>query len=68
MQALRRVSGRAIPYGAANIDTDVIIPAHWLKTVTRKGLGRGAFETVRAQPSNVFDRPEFAGRADPDRG
>jgi 3-isopropylmalate/(R)-2-methylmalate dehydratase small subunit len=61
MSPVREVEGRAIPFGAKNVDTDVIIPAHWLKTVTREGLGRGAFETVRAQPGNVFDDPEFAG-------
>ena len=61
MNSLREVEGRAIPFGAKNVDTDVIIPAHWLKTVTREGLGRGAFETVRAEPGNVFDDPEFAG-------
>jgi 3-isopropylmalate/(R)-2-methylmalate dehydratase small subunit len=61
MEPLREVEGRAIPFGAANVDTDVIIPAHWLKTITREGLGRGAFETVRAEPGNVFDDPEYAG-------
>jgi 3-isopropylmalate/(R)-2-methylmalate dehydratase small subunit len=61
MDSLREVEGRAIPFGASNVDTDVIIPAHWLKTVTREGLGRGAFETVRTDPGNVFDDPEFAG-------
>ena len=34
MQAVTRVEGRAYPWGAKNIDTDVIIPAHWLKTWT----------------------------------
>ncbi|MGN3975141.1 3-isopropylmalate dehydratase small subunit [Tsuneonella sp. SYSU-LHT278] len=61
MEPLREVEGRAIPFGAKNVDTDVIIPAHWLKTVTREGLGRGAFETVRARPGNVFDDPAYAG-------
>ena len=61
MDGMREVEGRAIPFGASNVDTDVIIPAHWLKTITREGLGRGAFETVRAQPGNVFDDPDFAG-------
>ena len=55
------VAGRAYPWGAKNVDTDVIIPAHWLKTITRAGLGRGAFETVRAQPGNIFDDPAYAG-------
>jgi len=61
MKAIRQVSGRAIPFGRKNVDTDVIIPARWLKTITREGLGRGAFEAVREEPGNVFDDPEFAG-------
>jgi len=55
------VTGTAYPWGAKNVDTDVIIPARWLKTITRAGLGRGAFETVRAEPGNVFDDPRYAG-------
>jgi 3-isopropylmalate/(R)-2-methylmalate dehydratase small subunit len=61
MEPVHQVEGRAIPFGRKNVDTDVIIPARWLKTVTREGLGRGAFETVRAEPGNVFDAPAFAG-------
>ncbi len=60
-EPVTRVTGRAYPWGAKNIDTDVIIPAHWLKTTTREGLGKGAFETVRAQPGNIFDDPRYAG-------
>jgi 3-isopropylmalate/(R)-2-methylmalate dehydratase small subunit len=61
MEPVSQVSGRAYPWGAKNVDTDVIIPAHWLKTVTRAGLGRGAFETVRAEPGNLFDDPRYKG-------
>ena len=61
MEAVRTVEGRAYPFGRKNVDTDLIIPAAWLKTVTREGLGRGAFEAVRAEPGNVFDHPEYAG-------
>ncbi len=61
MEKLSRISGRAIPFGAKNIDTDIIIPAKWLKTITREGLGEGAFESIRAEPGNVFDDPDFAG-------
>lgn len=61
MQPVTRVSGTAYPWGAKNIDTDIIIPAHWLKTISRAGLARGAFETVRAQSGNVFDDPRYAG-------
>jgi 3-isopropylmalate/(R)-2-methylmalate dehydratase small subunit len=61
MEPVRQVEGRAIPFGGNNVDTDVIIPAHWLKTVTREGLGRGAFESLREDPANPFDAPGFAG-------
>ena len=62
MQPVRHVEGRAIPFGRKNVDTDLIIPARWLKTISREGLGAGAFESVRAQdPANVFDQPEYAG-------
>jgi 3-isopropylmalate/(R)-2-methylmalate dehydratase small subunit len=61
MTPLTTISGRAIPLGLKNVDTDVIIPARWLKTILRSGLGKGAFETIRAEPGNIFDQPEFAG-------
>ena len=61
MEPVRQVEGRAYPFGRKNVDTDLIIPAAWLKTVTREGLGRGAFEAVRAEPGSVFDDPAYAG-------
>jgi 3-isopropylmalate/(R)-2-methylmalate dehydratase small subunit len=61
MKPIREIEGRAYPLGLKNVDTDVIIPAPYLKTITRKGLGKGAFESIRAQPGNVFDDPEYAG-------
>jgi len=61
MKAVASIEGRAIPYGAKNVDTDIIIPAHWLKTITREGLAQGAFESVRTEPGNVFDQPENCG-------
>lgn len=61
MEPVKKVEGRAYPWGAKNIDTDIIIPAHWLKTISREGLGKGAFESVRAEPGNIFDDPEYAG-------
>ena len=60
MKAVSTIEGRAIPLGLKNVDTDVIIPAHWLKTVSREGLGAGAFETIRAAPGNPFDVEDFA--------
>ncbi len=61
MNPVTTISGRAYPFGRKNVDTDVIIPARWLKTISRAGLGRGAFETVRREAGNVFDDPTYAG-------
>lgn len=61
MSGVTRIAGRAYPFGRRNVDTDVIIPARHLKTLTRAGLGRHAFEAVRAEPGNVFEDPAFAG-------
>ena len=61
MDPIAQISGRAIPFGAKNVDTDLIIPAEWLKTITRQGMGQGAFETLRREPDNVFDDPRYAG-------
>ena len=61
MLPINTIEGHAYPFGRKNVDTDVIIPAKWLKTITRAGLARGAFETVRAEEGNVFDDPAYAG-------
>ena len=61
MTPVTAVEGRAIPLDRANVDTDIIIPAAHLKTVAREGLGRFAFETIRAEAGNVFDDPAYDG-------
>ncbi|MGL6043998.1 MAG: 3-isopropylmalate dehydratase small subunit [Sandaracinobacteroides sp.] len=61
MQAISTIAGRAVPFGAANVDTDVIIPSRFLKAVTRDGLGRGAFAALREDPQNIFDAAENRG-------
>ncbi len=61
MTPVSTIIGTAIPWGQSNVDTDVIIPAKWLKTISREGLGKGAFETVRATSGNIFDAPQNAG-------
>jgi 3-isopropylmalate/(R)-2-methylmalate dehydratase small subunit len=55
------IEGKAYPFGLKNVDTDVIISAEWLKTISRAGLGRGAFESIRQDPDNIFDNPDYAG-------
>jgi len=61
MEAVRTIEGKAYPFGRKNVDTDVIIPAHWLKTISRDGLGRGCFESVRQEPGNVFEDEAWKG-------
>lgn len=61
MQPISSVQGKAYPLGLKNVDTDIIIPAAWLKTISRSGLGKGAFQTLRSVPGNVFDDPAYAG-------
>ena len=61
MEPVNIVEGRAYPFGMKNVDTDIIIPAEWLKTISRTGLGQGAFEVLRKEPGNVFDDPRYAG-------
>ena len=61
MNAVRRVTGRALPLDRANVDTDQFIPAHWLKRVERTGYGAGLFEAWRRDPSFVMNDPRYAG-------
>jgi 3-isopropylmalate/(R)-2-methylmalate dehydratase small subunit len=61
MQAVHTITGTAYPFGRKNVDTDVIIPSHWLKTISRDGLGQGCFEVLRKEPGNVFEDPAYKG-------
>jgi 3-isopropylmalate/(R)-2-methylmalate dehydratase small subunit len=44
-------TGRALPLRRSNVDTDQIIPAVYLKRVTREGFGEGLFAAWREDPS-----------------
>lgn len=62
MNPVSTIFGKAYPFGLKkNVDTDVIIPAAWLKTISRTGLGKGAFEALRKEPDNLFDSAPYAG-------
>ncbi|MYZ10079.1 3-isopropylmalate dehydratase small subunit [Streptomyces sp. SID2999] len=61
MEAFTTHTGRAVPLRRSNVDTDQIIPAHWLKKVTRDGFEDGLFEAWRKDDSFVLNRPERQG-------
>lgn len=61
MEAFTTHTGRAVPLRRSNVDTDQIIPAHWLKKVTRDGFEDGLFEAWRKDPEFVLNRPEHHG-------
>ena len=54
-------TGRAVPLRRSNVDTDQIIPAVYLKRVTREGFGDGLFAAWREDPSFVLNQPRYAG-------
>lgn len=54
-------TGRAMPLRRSNVDTDQIIPAEYLKRVTRTGFEDGLFATWRKDPEFVLNRPEHDG-------
>ncbi|MFF0382100.1 3-isopropylmalate dehydratase small subunit [Streptomyces sp. NPDC004286] len=61
MEAFTTHTGRAVPLRRSNVDTDQIIPAHWLKKVTRDGFEDGLFEAWRKDETFVLNRPERQG-------
>jgi 3-isopropylmalate/(R)-2-methylmalate dehydratase small subunit len=61
MEAFTKHTGRAVPLRRSNVDTDQIIPAHWLKKVTRDGFEDGLFEAWRKDPEFVLNKPERKG-------
>jgi 3-isopropylmalate/(R)-2-methylmalate dehydratase small subunit len=61
MDAFVDHTGRAVPLRRSNVDTDQIIPAVYLKRVTRTGFEDGLFSAWRKDPEFVLNKPEFAG-------
>jgi 3-isopropylmalate/(R)-2-methylmalate dehydratase small subunit len=54
-------TGRALPLRRSNVDTDQIIPAEYLKRVTRTGFADGLFAAWRKDPSFVLNDERYAG-------
>ena len=64
MEKFETITGIAAPVADANVDTDRIIPARFLKTVTNEGLGLHAFEDARrSDPEHPFNQKAYEGAA-----
>ena len=67
MQAFKKLTAKAAPLEMINVDTDIIIPKQFLKTVKRTGLGISAFYNIRyddngaPKPDFVLNKPEYKG-------
>ncbi|TDO52691.1 3-isopropylmalate/(R)-2-methylmalate dehydratase small subunit [Kribbella sp. VKM Ac-2527] len=61
MEAFTQHIGTAAPLRRSNVDTDQIIPAVYLKRVTRTGFEDGLFAAWRNDPTFVLNQPEYDG-------
>ena len=59
MDKFLKHTGTAVPLRRSNVDTDQIIPAVYLKRVTRSGFEDGLFAAWRNDPEFVLNKPEF---------
>jgi 3-isopropylmalate/(R)-2-methylmalate dehydratase small subunit len=58
MEPVQRVSGKALPLGYSDVDTDQIVPSDALKRIERTGFGQFLFSEWREDPDFVLNRPE----------
>jgi 3-isopropylmalate/(R)-2-methylmalate dehydratase small subunit len=61
MESFVTHTGRAVPLRRTNVDTDQIIPAVYLKRVSRDGFGDGLFAAWREDPSFVLNQSRYDG-------
>ncbi|GDX32118.1 3-isopropylmalate dehydratase small subunit [Actinomycetes bacterium] len=61
MDAFTTHTGTAVPLRRSNVDTDQIIPAEYLKRITRTGFEDGLFASWRKDPEFVLNQPHHAG-------
>lgn len=60
MEKVSTITGVAVPFRRSNVDTDQIIPAVYLKRVTKTGYDDALFSAWRQDPDFVLNRPEYA--------
>jgi 3-isopropylmalate/(R)-2-methylmalate dehydratase small subunit len=63
MEKIQLIRSRTVVLRRQNVDTDQIIPARFLKTTSKEGLGRALFADWRADPDFPLGRPEAQGAA-----
>ena len=61
MDKFETVTGTAVPFRRSNVDTDQIIPAVFLKRVTKTGFDDALFHAWRQDPDFILNRPEYQG-------
>lgn len=61
MDKVTRIAGRGMPLDRADVDTDQIIPASYLKRLERTGYGDGLFAAWRKDPAFVLNDPRYVG-------
>jgi 3-isopropylmalate/(R)-2-methylmalate dehydratase small subunit len=61
MEKFIKHTGRAVPLRRSNVDTDQIIPAVYLKRITRSGFEDGLFAAWRSDPGFVLNQPQYEG-------
>ncbi len=61
MKPVKRVSGKALPLGYSDVDTDQIVPSDALKRIERTGFGQFLFSEWREDPDFVLNRHEHEG-------
>ncbi len=66
MPSFTKLTAIAAPLPLANVDTDKIIPARFLKTIARSGLGKNLFDTLRFNPDGS-ENPDFVLNREPYR-
>jgi 3-isopropylmalate/(R)-2-methylmalate dehydratase small subunit len=61
MEKFQTHTGRVVPLRRSNVDTDQIIPAVYLKRITRDGFEDGLFAAWRKDPEFVLNKPQYEG-------
>ncbi|GAA1443286.1 3-isopropylmalate dehydratase small subunit [Leifsonia poae] len=61
MEKITTVTGVAVPFRRSNVDTDQIIPAVFLKRVTKTGFDDALFHAWRQDPDFILNQPQYQG-------